>query len=485
MTPILVVFVLVFIPLFIWFGCRIEPKAGEIAVLIKKTGEDLPSGQILALKPEQKGIQLDVLAEGRTFRNPYAWAWSYWPITDIPAGKLGVKTRLYGDDLPSGEIIAHENTKGIVAEVLTPGRYRINPYAFNVKMSDAVNIHPGCVGVKVSLVGRDILNDKNIPAEQRNTFLVADGMKGAQEDVLNPGTYYLNPFMYDVVEVNLQSQRFAVSGDGAINFLTMDGFTVVVEGTIEFAIQREKAAFLTHRVGDMNDIVQKLIVPRMRGFCRIEGSKHPAINFIVGQTRQQFQTDLEKHLRSNCDEWGVSIKSVLIRNIIPPDQIASIIRDRQVAVQESLKYDQEIKQAISKAELVKQETLAQQNKEKVEADTVRIRAVINADQEQDVRIIAANKDMDVAKVENEAAVAQAKAILFKAQADADVIRMQNIAQAGVIKNQVKAFSTGQNFARYTFYTKIGPDIESILTSDQEQGLGTLFLPFLPQGKELK
>ena len=102
-----------------------------------------------------------------------------------------------------------------------------------------------------------------------------------------------------------------------------------------------------------------------------------------------------------------------------------------------------------------------------------------------MRIIAANKDMDVAKVENEAAVAQAKAILFKAQAEADVIRMQNIAQAGVIKNQVKAFSTGQNFARYTFYTKVGPSIESILTSDQDQGLGTLFLPFLPQGKELK
>ena len=58
-----------------WFFCRIEPGPGEIAILIRKTGKDLPSGQILALEEGQKGIQLDVLAEGRYFRNPYHWGW--------------------------------------------------------------------------------------------------------------------------------------------------------------------------------------------------------------------------------------------------------------------------------------------------------------------------------------------------------------------------------------------------------------------------
>jgi len=37
-------------------------------VLIHKTGRNLPSGQILALKPGEKGIQLEVLAEGRHWR---------------------------------------------------------------------------------------------------------------------------------------------------------------------------------------------------------------------------------------------------------------------------------------------------------------------------------------------------------------------------------------------------------------------------------
>ena len=165
--------------------------------------------------------------------------------------------------------------------------------------------------------------------------------------MLDPGTYYLNPYLVNVVEVNLQSQRFAMSGDDAITFFTLDGFTVRVEGTIEFNISRDKAALLTHRVGDMDDVLKKIILPRARGFSRIEGSKHPAINFIIGETRQQFQDSLEAHLRQQSEEWGVNIRSVLIRNILPPDEIASVIREREVAVQNARKFEQQIEQARS------------------------------------------------------------------------------------------------------------------------------------------
>lgn len=481
--PVVIVALILFIPIFIWFFCRIEPREGEIAVLIHKTGRDLPSGQILTLKPGDKGIQLDVLAEGRHWRNPYAWGWEYKHIIDIPAGKLGVVTRLFGADLPPNQTIAAPETKGILADVLSPGKYRLNPYAFQVELYDAMTIRPGFCGIVTALVGKDVFTSGT---NQASGFLVGQGVKGVLPEVLEPGTYYMNPFLFNIVELNLQSQRFEMSGPEAINFLTMDGFTVVVEGTIEFAVLRESAALLTHRVGDMDDIVRKVIMPRTRGFSRIEGSKHPATTFIVGETRQQFQKDLEAHLRATCETWGVEIRSVLIRNIIPPDEIASIIRDREVAVQESQKYEQEIAQAKSKAELVKQETLAIQNKEKVDADTTRIRATIAAEQEQAVRVVSANKDLAVVKLERDAAAAQAQAVLLKAQADADVIRMSNGAEAAVIASQVLAFSNGLNYARNTFYKKVGPRIQSILSTDQGDGLGALFLPYLTdRTKEVK
>ncbi len=478
---------LLFLPLFVWFYCRIEPGAGEIAVLIRKTGENLPSGAIIALDPRQKGIQFDVLPEGRYFRDPYTWGWEIARITDIPAGKLGVLTRLYGRELPPGQIIAGGDcakgspgdAKGIVAAVLRPGKYRINPYACQIQLFDALSIRPGAVGVATSLVGQDVL-DGELPAEARNIYLVGENMKGVVPGVLDPGTYYLNPYLYSVVEVTLQSQRFVLGGEDAISFSTLDGFNVQVEGTIEFGIERDQAALITHQIGDMEDVLKKLILPRARGFSRIEGSKHPAINFIVGETRQQFQDNLEQHLREKARPWGVAIKSVLIRNIAAPDAIASIIRDREVSVQNARKFEQQIEQARSLAELTRQEMLAKQNQEKVAAETSRIQAVIRAQQDLAVKVTAANQELEVAKLENEAAAAQVEAILARAQAERDVIALNNRAQADVLATQVRAFKTGLNLARYAFYQKLGPRIGSLLGSDAPDSFGGLFQPYLPK-----
>ena len=143
--------------LFVWYGCRIEPGNGEIAVLIKKTGKTLPESQIVAVSSEYKGIQLEVLGEGRYFRNPYIWDWQIKPVTEIPAGKFGVLVRKFGKNLPAGEILAADaESKGIVKEVLGTGRHRINPYAYDVKLCDDIVIMPGNIGVVANLCGKDI-----------------------------------------------------------------------------------------------------------------------------------------------------------------------------------------------------------------------------------------------------------------------------------------------------------------------------------------
>ncbi len=479
--PLLII--LGMLPILFWFTCRVEPGEGKIAILIRKTGDDLPSGQILALKPEEKGIQLEVLSEGRYFLNPYNWDWQIDRITDIPAGKLGVKTRLYGKDLASGKILAEEGTKGILPDVLTPGKYRINPYAYHVELFDQITVRAGHVGVITSLVGADMLSDPGI-GKVENNFLVTDGVKGVVVDVKDPGTYYLNPYLYSLVEVNLQGQRFEMSGDDRISFLTEDGFTVSVEGTIEFALERGQAALLSHRVGDMDDIIKKIILPRARGFSRIEGSKHPAINFIVGQTRQGFQNDLEVYLRENCENLGVEIRSVLVRKIQPPDEIAAINRDREVAVREAEKYEQQIAQARSRAELVRQEMLALQNKEKVEAETERIRAVINAQQTLEVQLIAARKDLDVATIQLEAARFEAEAMLLKADGERDAIKADNQAQEAVFAAEAAALGSGLNLARLILYQHLAPRIETIISNDNGGSLGSLFETFL-SGTEVK
>ncbi|MCC8180557.1 MAG: hypothetical protein LIP23_06585 [Planctomycetes bacterium] len=467
------------IGVFIWYGCRIEPVSDQIVILIRKTGDNLLPGEIISTRDGQKGIKLEPLPEGRYFYDPYNWDWRIAPITNIPAGKLGVVTRLYGKDLPDGEIIAPTGYKGISEEILRPGKYRINPYAEMVEIFDAITVRPGHVGVVANLSGRDPLHGE-IVAEMKNVFIVNDGVKGVQTKTVGPGTYYLNPYIFAITEVNLQSQRFELQGEDAITFLTQDGFTVVVEGTLEFAVTRDNAPQLTHQVGDLDDILKKIILPKARGFSRIEGSKHPAIDFIVGETRQEFQDSLEKHLITQCNRWGVDIRSMLIRNITPPEEVAAIIREREVALQNQRKIEQQIEQARSQAELTRQEMLAVQNREKVESETAAIRARIQAEQEQSVQLTSSHRALEVAKLEAEAAKLQAEAIMIKATAERDVIAMRNIAEARITGRLAQAFGNGANLARFTLYQKTAPLINSIISTDREPGLGGIFKAFMPR-----
>jgi len=464
--PVIVFLSLVLVPLWVWFWWRIEPGNGEIAILTKKTGQNLPADRILADSLAYKGIQLEVLPEGRFFRNPYTWSWLIFKATDIPAGKFGVLVRRFGKDLPGGKIIApDESYKGIVRDVLGTGKHRINPFAYEVKLFDDIKIAPGHVGVVTSLCGEDILTGGSSAPASDKGFLAAKDAKGVQREVLKEGTHRLNPYLFAVSIVNIQSQRFEFSGGDAIMFLTLDGFPVTVEGTLEFNLNVDKAALLTHEVGDMDDIMQKLILPSARGFFRIEGSKKTATEFIVGESRQAFQDSLEAYLRGVCTNWGISLNSVLIRDILAPQQIASIIRDRELAAQESKKFEQQIVQAQSLAELEKQKALAEQNRLKVAAETERIRQTITAEQGKVEKTIAAKTELDVAKIGLQAARADAEALLTLAEAERKVIEAKNRADADVLKQQVAVYKDEVDYVRAKLYEKTAPNIQSVLTTD--------------------
>lgn len=476
-----VIAIVLLISLFVWYGCRIEPGNGQIAVLIRKTGKNLPQDAILAPSADYKGVQLEVLGEGRYFRNPYTWDWKILPVTDIPAGKFGVLVRKFGKNLPEGEIIAPgPDYKGIVREVLGTGKHRINPYAYDVQVYDDIRIMPGNIGVVANLAGRDLFSGSGNDLNNAKGFLVDRGRKGVLEDVLKEGTHRINPFIRSVSIVNIQSQRYEFSGKDAIGFISLDGFPISLEGTVEFNISAESAPRLTHEVGDMDDILKKLILPSVSGFARIEGSKKSATEFIVGESRQIFQNRLEEFLRKTCKVWGISINSVLIRDILPPQEIAEIIRNRELAEQEAKKFKQQIEQAKSASALEQQRMLALQRKSKVQAETSRITADIEAKQKQTQRIIAARTELEAASIQYQSAEAAAKAKLVLAEAERKVIAARNETEVQVLKRNVEAFGGGEAYVRGLLYDKVGPKIQSILTRGTPGGL--FGLPLAPAQK---
>src|SRR5579872_6171912 len=150
----------------------------KAAVLIRKTGEDLPGGEILAA-PEQKGIQADPLPEGWYWKNPYTWDWVAVDQTEIPPSKVGLQVRTWGKPISENAVIAGPGERGIIADVLRPGRYVVNPFAYRIVLSDAVSIEPGHVGVLTLVSGRD--------PKEPNEFLVENGERGIQKHTLPPG----------------------------------------------------------------------------------------------------------------------------------------------------------------------------------------------------------------------------------------------------------------------------------------------------------
>ena len=108
--------------------------------------------------------------------------------------------------------------------------------------------------------------------------------------------------------------------------------------------------------------------------------------------------------------------------------------------------------------------------------------MINAQQDQSVRVIAAEQEREVARLEEQAASLQAEAVIKTAEGERDAIKARNVAEASVLADQVNAFKSGMTLARYRFYQHISPRIQSVLSSDQEGGIGSLFGTFLPEGK---
>ncbi len=178
-----------------WGFCRFYVEADQMAIVTAKEGSTLPAGQILAEKG-QKGVQREVLGEGRHFRNPYLFDHEIRETLLIPAGKVGIVLSKVGKALPQGEFLARgKDEQGIWRQVLGPGRYRLNPHGYEVEVVDAISIPIGYAGVMTSLSGT---------RATAGAFATAD-QKGVREEILQPGLYYINPRQYkvDVLEIGI------------------------------------------------------------------------------------------------------------------------------------------------------------------------------------------------------------------------------------------------------------------------------------------
>src|SRR6516225_9741 len=188
-----------------WTICRIEVPAGY-SLLIRYKGPwpfgampQAPEGTLVqtdaAGRPLQVGILEAMPGPGRHFYSPLEYEIQLVKDEVIPPGKIGVVVSKIGKPLPEGTYLVDEpGSRGILRKVLTPGRYRVNKYGFDLKVvdvdacvepntrvarkaEDPTLIPPGYVGV--------VTNKASDPKTGED--------RGIRKQVLQPGIYFLNP----------------------------------------------------------------------------------------------------------------------------------------------------------------------------------------------------------------------------------------------------------------------------------------------------
>ncbi len=472
------VFILMASAWFFYSNCRIDVPSRHIAILIKKTGKDLTNDMEIAPSEEYKGVQKIKLSEGRHFYNPFVWDWEIVPMIEVAANKLGVKVRKTGDDLGYGEIIAwQENQKGIVPDVLRPGRYPINSYAETVEFHDPVSVPAGFKGV-VTLLAAPIPEDPNV-------LMVKPGFRGVQKETLDAGRYYINPYVKRIDLVDCRSQRFNLAKNKDMGFPSKDGFWVSLDGIIEFRVKPERASevFVTYNDVSNDDaikeeIISKIILPNARSFCRIQGSNKSGRDFISGDTRIQFQKDFQDAMRMECEPLGIEIIQALITQINPPQAIAGPVRNREVARQKLNQYNQQIRQQASEMNLAVEQELVKRGQALVRADQAVVTMTVQARRMQEVAITKANENLSVAGYKLDAAKDEAAATIARGKAKADVLRFDNEAEAAGWSEAVQAFGgNGDEYARYILFQALAPGYHKIMANTANSPLMDIFGSF--------
>ncbi len=366
--------------------------------------------------------------------------------------------------LAAGQVLANPalDQPGPLPGVLRPGRYNeyANPFAYEIQQVDPLQIDPGFRGVVTVMAGK--------PAGKTNQYLVAAGEQGVQQDLEPEGFRYINPFEKRVTPISVLSQRFEMSGKDAIKFPSADSFDIQLEGFVEWSINPDELPLIYVEYAEGGELIpfleEKVILPYARSFCRVAGSQYTARDFISGDTKLKFQGEFEQELRKSCEREGIIIKQALVRNIEPPLAIKQPINDREIAREQILQYDQQIKVAQSQAQLATQEEMATQNTAIGEMNKQVITVTKAAEQKREVALTEAQRDLAVATLKLQAAQKQADALVAHGQADAAVILLKRKAEAEPLRQQVQAFGGGDAYARNFFYLKTAPAVKSILTS---------------------
>ena len=529
---------------YLWFFCRVYVPAGMMAVVTAKTGRQPAPGTILVNEGE-KGIRKEVLSEGRYFFDPVLYDIKLCNNIEIPLGKVGIVTSKVGKELPPGEIIAADDTgKGVRKEVLGPGVYRLNPEGYQVEIMDAINIPPGYVGIVTGQTGKapqpgkfassgekgvmqDILQPGlyyinpyafqiNVIEIGMNQVTMSGNAKGASvvsgRSQLAAANSTLQSMASNTLKFQTELRRQTVrpvakkrmlsvqksraravrqSEDAAVpaaakdyavpsqifglsravEFPSRDGFKVLLDMTVEFELLPEKISLLYMLYGDLPQVVEKILLPQVLSVSRLKGSSYRAQDFIMGDGREKFQLDLRNELVKTLESKNIVVHNAIIRNVEIPRDILVPIQAVSLAQEQNLTNVAMQNTAKKLAELNTETELIEQRRQEVRQETEKLVASINAERKREVAAINASTQLKVAEIQLKKSEIIAKTNQLKGETETKAkFLVENEKARGEIM-KAKAVGNGSLLSEMIMVNTLNPKVK---TSIIHAGPGTLW-----------
>ena len=531
---------------YLWFFCRVYVPAGMMAVVTAKTGKQPAPGTILVNEGE-KGIRKEVLSEGRYFFDPVLYDIKLCPNIEIPLGKVGIVTSKVGKELPPGEIMASDNAgKGVRKEVLGPGVYRLNPEGYQVEIIDAINIPPGYAGIVTGQTGKAPLPGKfaspgekgvmqdilqpglyyinpyafqiNVIEIGMNQVTMSGNARGAsvvsgrsqlaaanstlqsmasntlkfqtelRRQTVRPrpvARRRLNSFKKSKAravrysedaagpaaakDYAVPSQIFGLSR--AVEFPSRDGFKVLLDMTVEFELLPEKISLLYMLYGDLPQVVEKILLPQVLSVSRLKGSSYRAQDFIMGDGREKFQLDLRNELVKTLESKNIVVHNAIIRNVEIPRDILVPIQAVSLAQEQNLTNVAMQNTAKKLAELNTETELIEQRRQEVRQETEKLVAAINAERKREVAAINAATQLKVAEIQLKKSEIIAKTNQLKGETETKAkFLVENEKARGEIM-KAKAVGNGSLLSEMIMVNSLNPKVK---TNIIHAGPGTLW-----------
>ena len=496
---VVVGYVVVYEGIWKWMVEAVDVPPDRMLVVVAKTGKEMPAGKIIAGDGE-KGVRLTPYGTGRHFFNPFLYERQLHPQVVVGPGELGVVINKFGKELPPGEFLAGMDQRGIQRDVLLPGTYKLNPYAFEVKIVKMVEIEPGHVGVIAARSGKTAKGQ-----------LAEEGERGVQKRVLEPGLYALNPEAYSVesIEVGFNQVTMAHAGKlpetqttgqgveksraaagrpqktqkdirsvapnkpvlGAVKFPSSDGFEITIDVTLLWQLLPSDAPEVFARYGNIHKIEENILIPQINSTARIKGSTFGAVDFIVGDKREQFQGAFQETIEKTLKEKRLQVDLALVQDTLVPDNISGPIQESRIAAEWNITNVEKTKTEAKKAQLDESVGLIRQIEQVVEYETQRLEGNTAAEREKAVNQLAAEGRLQVAELARQTASIKADTRRKIGGAEAKVVEMKGKAEGEGFAQQVAAAGSAADYNALQFAKQLP---ERVKLSLIYAGNGTLW-----------